>query len=186
MIDLDDERTGKIAEVISNKTSKRILISLAEEERSETEIANILKIPLNTVHYNVKKLEDAGLIEKIKGFLWSVKGKRIHKYKIVDKRIIISPKSLTRGIVPAVLISGILALGIKIFVGVEQGVRAIGQDAKVVAESAGEIAVSSGVSDYSGTGLYEALANAPNSWAWFLIGALTALLIFVLWNWRGK
>jgi len=37
----------------------------------------------------------------------------------------------------------------------------------------------------SSGGFYNTLANAPNSWAWFLIGALTALLVLILWN-MGK
>lgn len=34
MIDLDDERAEKIAEVITNKTCKKILSALAEKEMS--------------------------------------------------------------------------------------------------------------------------------------------------------
>src|SRR3989344_1058718 len=109
MIDLDDPRTEKIAEVISNKTSKKILGVLAEREMSETDISRALDLAMNTVNYNVKKLEEAGLIEKVKGFLWSEKGKRIHKYKVVDRRIVISPRSMIRGILPSVLITGIIA-----------------------------------------------------------------------------
>ena len=108
MIDLDDERSSKIAEVLSNKTSKKILGALAEGEMSETESANILKVPLNTVHYNVKKLEGAGLIEKVKGFLWSVKGKRMHKYRVVNKKIVISPKRMIKNIIPVSIIAVII------------------------------------------------------------------------------
>ena len=194
MIDLDDERTGKIAEVISNKTAKKILGSLAEKEMSEGDIVSELKIPANTVNYNMKKLEDAGLVEKAKGFLWSVKGKRIHRYRVVSKRIVISPKSFSRGLLPSVLISGIIALGIKIFVGGENSgagiVKSVGTEAAesggervaAVIVEAGDNAVSSGISDYAGGGLYNTLANAPNSWAWFFLGALVALLIIVLWD----
>ncbi len=193
MIDLDDPRTEKIAEVISNKTSKKILGVLAEREMSETDISRALNLAMNTVNYNVKKLEEAGLIEKVKGFLWSEKGKRIHKYKVVDRRIVISPRSMIRGIIPSVLITGIIALGIKIFVGVnsasnvaDNGVSGGGaeifagelgvESAKVAAEPA----------NYGGGALYRALANAPNSWAWFFIGALTALLILILWNVKNE
>ena len=79
-LDLDDPRIGKIADVISNKTTKKILSMLADSSDfglSESEISNKLEIPANTVNYNVKKLEEVGLIEKTRKILWSEKGKRI-------------------------------------------------------------------------------------------------------------
>ena len=42
MIDLDDPRTAKIADVISNKTTKKILAELAERELSGGELSSAL------------------------------------------------------------------------------------------------------------------------------------------------
>ncbi|MEK6800653.1 MAG: winged helix-turn-helix domain-containing protein, partial [Nanoarchaeota archaeon] len=56
MIDLDDPRSEKIAEVISNKTAKKILISLAEGEKSIGDISLELGLPVNTVSYNIDKM----------------------------------------------------------------------------------------------------------------------------------
>jgi len=114
-MDLDDPRIGKVAEIISNKTCKKILGVLAEEkEMSESEIASALGLPLNTVGYNVKKLVEAGLIEPVKGFLWSVKGKRIRKYRVANKRIVISPKmninKIVAGFVGALIFVGLVAM----------------------------------------------------------------------------
>ena len=200
-IDLDDPRTEKIGEVIGNKTSKRILGALAEKEMSESELSTELGMAMNTIGYNVKKLEDAGLIEKVSGFLWSVKGKRIHKYRIANRKIVISPKSFTRGIVPTVLISGAIALGIKVFYSgaqkaqtavsygadsaVSEGAGVAGSVAPAVAEG-GRIAGEIVPEVAGGSGIYPALASAPDVWAWYLLGAMTALLIFLLWNWRKK
>ena len=97
MIDLDDPRAGRIAEVLGSKTCKQILGILAEKELSESEISSELKLPLNTIDYNVKKLVESGLIEETKGFLWSSKGKRVLRYKIARKRIVISPKTSFKG-----------------------------------------------------------------------------------------
>ncbi len=184
MIDVDDPRAGKIAEVIGNKTSKKILSALAEREMNESEIADRLKMPMNTVNYNVKKLVESGLIEK-KRFLWSAKGKKVNYYVVSNKRIVISPKKIASGIVPAVLISGIFALVIRHF-GIINSKRyslgelgAVSDSAKIAVES------SSGMAEYS-SGLYVFLSNAPNSWAWFLIGALSGLLIYLVWNYVKK
>ncbi len=194
MIDLDDPRTDKIADVISNKTSKKILSLLAEQELSETELSKNLNIPINTIEYNINKLEQVGLIEKTKGFYWSQKGKKIYKYVISNKKIIISPKSIIKGIIPSLLITSIIALGIKFFVGIEspqtmqkaitkdipaiasEGAGAIASEGtKIVAEEASRIAEPQ-ISQLPN------LISSTNAWAWFLLGALTAMLIFLIWN----
>lgn len=205
MIDLDDPRTEKIADVISNKTAKRILGMLADRELSESELAKELGIPLNTTEYNIRKLEEAGLIEKVKGFLWSVKGKRIHRYRVSNRKIVISPRRIIGGVIPSILISGAIALGIKIWVESKIAVSKMAQTAVdvgtkseemvggggaivseaaeksigVVSERAGE-AVGGGAQFIdSGSGV---LAIAQNAWLWFLAGALFGLLIFLVWN----
>ena len=94
MISLGDERAKKISEVLGNATCKKILDYLAEtKEASENDISKDLKIPLNTVEYNLKKLISVGLVEKTKNHFWSQKGKKIPTYKAAKKHIIISPKS---------------------------------------------------------------------------------------------
>src|SRR3989344_7017567 len=99
MIDLEDPQSGKIAEVLSNKTAKVILGLLAENEMSGSEVAAKLGAPLNTVTYNLKNLVDAGLVEKSKRFFWSSKGKRMELYKVSNKRIVISPRRMIKGII---------------------------------------------------------------------------------------
>ncbi len=188
MIDLEDPRTAKIADVISNKTSKRILGLLAENELSESELAKSLDLPLNTIEYNIKKLEEAGLIEKIKGFLWSVKGKRIHRYKISNKKIIISPRNMMKGIIPTVLISGIAAFGIKLWI--DRQVRidnseGSAQLAKIALEKSSAALADSAEAIAGESISRSAIAIAQNVWLWFFAGALAGLLIYLLWNlWR--
>ena len=98
MLDLNDPRAGEIAEAMANKTAKKVLALLAEKEMSGSEIASSLKIPLNTVGYNLKKLVSAGLVEKTKKIFWSSRGKKMEIYKLANKRIIISPKTIAKGI----------------------------------------------------------------------------------------
>lgn len=192
MVDLEDNRTDKIADVISNKTAKRILGLLAENELSESELAKGLNIPLNTVGYNIKKLEEVGLIEKIQGFLWSVKGKRIHKYKVSNKKIVISPRRMIKGIIPAVLISGAIAFGIKIWTDMKmrgvEGLKVASQKTIDLAETAGAGA-GAGASLKTKSAAQEAVNVAQqlqDVWLWFLAGALAALLIYLIWNWRKE
>jgi len=92
LIGLGDENSKNIAEVLSSKTSKKILDFLGDiKEASEKDIADGLGSPINTIEYNLKKLEKAGFIKKSPKFFWSVKGRKIPLYKLSNKHIIISP-----------------------------------------------------------------------------------------------
>ncbi|MDO8508849.1 MAG: helix-turn-helix domain-containing protein [Nanoarchaeota archaeon] len=193
MVDLDDPRTEKIADVISNKTSKKILSLLAEGELSESEIANKLEIPLNTVGYNIKKLEEVGLIEKVKGFLWSVKGKRIHKYRVSNRKIVISPKHIVKGVIPSIIVCSVIAFGIKVWINSKIAGGQIAQTAQDAGSNVREIAVEKSIAMVEEAGNSGALGDgsalliAQHLWLWFLAGALVGVLVLLLWNsWRRE
>jgi|SRR3989344_6327807 len=199
MIDLEDPQAGKIAEVIGNKTSKKILALIAEQEKSETEIANELRLPMNTVGYNIKKLEDAGLIEKSKEIKWSEKGKRIYRYRASNKRIVIMPRKVMRGIIPGILASIVGALGIKIWS--DNAIQGRTEFVQTASERAGDMATIAGSSGTASQIMAEnaekateiidaggAVINSSSGfagtpiWMWFLLGAWIALLVVVLWT----
>ena len=95
-IDLDDPRTGLVAEALSNKTCVKILDLLSTQEITASDIALKLDIPLNTTCYNLEKLINAGLVEKSSNFFWSVKGKKTPVYRVANRKIIISPKRIMK------------------------------------------------------------------------------------------
>jgi len=111
LLGMGDERSKHVAEVLGNKTCKKILDFLSEtNEASEKDISDGLGIPLNTVEYNLNKLKKSGLVISSKNFFWSRKGKKIPMYKLAKKHIIISPSkkpSLTalKAILPILLIA---------------------------------------------------------------------------------
>jgi len=206
MIDLDDEKAGKVAEVLSSGACKRILSVLAEKNMSESDLAKELKIPLNTLEYNLKKLIEVGLVEKAKDFFWSSKGKRIPVYKAVRKSIVITPntKKLSgtlRSVVGAGVVSLIVGIGLKVFYnpvvrstsdnsGVTDifayGAEKAGATAVAMAPSAADFAEgvaegSAGIPSYAPTILS---AQSIPLWLWFIVGAAFALLIFIILNWR--
>ncbi len=193
MIDVNDPRMADLADVISNKTCKKILNLLAEREMNESEIAKEIDAPLNTVNYNMKKISSAGLVEKIDKVLWSEKGKRINLYKLSNKKIVISPKESFRGILSALGITALAAVGIKIFSSTSGNVDSVGVERYAVdsgaAESSGFAAeksvaiVSDSMPSVAGT-LTDSFVNLSYSWAWFFLGALIALLVLMILNWR--
>jgi len=206
LLDLNDARSEKIAEVLGNKTAKRILGALAEGEKCGSDLSGELRIPLNTVSYNIKKLVDAGLIEKSKKFFWSMKGRKMDYYRVVNKRIVIMPKQMIKGILPAVVVSGLAAVGIKMwtdmrimsgtlvdsvaresadsFVEADKTLAVAGEAAGSAVPQAMQNAADGSVGLCSNVGI---LSIAQNAWMWFFVGALMALFVYLLWNlWRRK
>lgn len=178
---MEDDKAKNLAGILGNKTCKKIIDLLAEKrEASEKDLADELKCPINTVEYNLKKLLSAELIEKAKTFFWSKKGKKIPMYKLSNKSIIISPgssriSSKIKSIVPAVLISGVGAVLIqKIF-----AVKTAVENEAMLAGA--KLAEASSQSDVQEALLY---TNITTSGLWFLAGAIFALLIIVILNWR--
>ena len=89
------DNTKEVAEIISNKTSRRILDHLREKESSETEISKELNIPISTVHYHLQKLNKSKLID-IKDFYWSPKGNKVNTYRASDKPLIFTQEKSTK------------------------------------------------------------------------------------------
>jgi DNA-binding transcriptional ArsR family regulator len=176
-ISLDDEKAKKLADILGNKTCKNIIDILTEKEASEKEIADKLRIPINTVEYNLKKLLAADLIEKSKNYFWSQKGKKIDMYKVSNKSIIISPKnkitSGIRSILPVAVISGIAAIGLRYYFSL-QSISNVPQT-NDLALKASETAVSAA----------PILTCSNNVWLWFLTGALFGLVVFMILNYKN-
>ncbi len=180
-IDLDDPRTTQVAEALANKTCVKIIGLIAEDELREVDIANKLNLPLNTVEYNLKKLINSGLIEKSSNFFWSVKGKKTPVYRVANRRIVISPKRIVKGVIPAVLLSGVVAMLLRFFTNGQELVKTAGLE---------RFADSASVETDSFAARASEVANAvvqnqnefSSAWSWFFIGALFSLIILFLWD----
>jgi len=109
VVDFDEDRAKDLAEIMGNKTSRKILEYLRENEATETEVAKELRLAGSTVHYNIQKLVKNGLID-IKRFYWSPKGNKVNVYKASNKVLVFTQKksqyleSKLRMVLPAVLI----------------------------------------------------------------------------------
>ncbi|MBM3233907.1 helix-turn-helix transcriptional regulator [Candidatus Pacearchaeota archaeon] len=184
LFSLDDEKSKKLGEVISNPSCKKIMNLLAENEMSETEIANTLEMPINTAEYNIKKLVEAGLIEKAEHW-WSVKGKKIPIYKLANKYIVISPKPSSKNalktILPVAIISGIIALLIKYFSG-NFNLR-FAEKATDYLQAPSAVSESAGAVNAVHVSLLDKILSLP-SWEWFAIGAGVAIVLFLILSWN--
>ena len=116
---------------------------------------------------NLKKLIEGGLIEKTKNYFWSVKGKKIPVYRVSNKKIVIYPKKLTRGVLPAVLVSGIVALVLRVnFAG-----RSVSSAESIARDTAS---------------VGEHIIRQSPIWIWFLAGAFFSLIVYFSWNWTFR
>ncbi len=192
LFSLEDEQSKKLGEIISNPTCKKIVSFLAEKEASETDIAKELKIPLNTAEYNIKKLLEAGIIEKAKDYLWSAKGKKINAYKVANKLIVISPKktsiySKLKEFAPLVAISCIFTAFIVYYF------RMLGSASTQVAEKAEEFLAAGAPQETATQILREAPQALPASflapipaWGWFLMAIWLILLGYIIYSLKKR
>jgi DNA-binding transcriptional ArsR family regulator len=170
-VSLGDAKVKEIGEIIGNKTCNKILDFLAGEDGTVTDISRKLKIPLNTVDYNVKKLVKAGLIEKASHW-WSVKGKKMPMYRVSNRKIVISPrKSVAKVFAWVVGLTGLTALTLREFMGGSFGGMSIDKAAdssELLLEATSSAAANGSVGFWAGLG----------PWSWFLIGAWFAVVLF--------
>lgn len=92
MVSLEDEDSKDIAQVITNKSCRKILDYLSQNDKAtEGEIAKALNLPLSTTNYSIKQLISAELIVGDE-YNYSEKGKKVFHYKLANQFIIIAPK----------------------------------------------------------------------------------------------
>ena len=180
LVDLNEPKTKKLAETITSDTSRKILNHLAEKEETEANIAQMLQLPISTVHYHLQKLQEAGLV-KVDEFHYSAKGREVNHYKLANKYIIITPAKVSglreklKGILP---VAGIV-LGISVIIKLVQE-RAMGfAEMKTAVQYAAESApaIAQGVELAPKT---VALTQQPDIAFWFLLGSVATIIIYIL------
>lgn len=176
LVDLNEPKVKKLAETITSETSRKILNHLAEKEDSEQNIAQVLGIPISTVHYHLQKLQEAGLV-KVEEFHYSPKGREVNHYQLANKYIIITPQKVSglreklRGILPVV---GIIA-GIGLVIGFfNRSSQMFGAVMKTTALEDTALEAAPSVQKCITT------SASSNIWLWFIIGGVSAMVVYVV------
>lgn len=177
---MDTDRAKHIADSVGNRTARRILEHLSEHESAtESDVARALSLAASTVHYNLKKLVENGLV-KADEFHYSEKGREVNHYRLAHKYIIITPKRTTKkevfknlGISFAV--SAIIAITLFLF----------NQPAEKVSktEDAGAMVMERTADAAPQQAVYESAsqtAQEPSIAFWFMIGAAVGLAAYFL------
>lgn len=87
----DDEQTRLIGKAIASETAGKILSSIGGREVTAMVLSDELHTPVSTVMYHLENLASAGLIE-VSRTRYSVKGREMKVYRLVDQVLIVSPK----------------------------------------------------------------------------------------------
>lgn len=201
LMSLDDEKINRIANVVSNESSKKILDYLSGRDyATESEISKELGIAISTIHYNIQQLIDAGLVSSDE-FHYSEKGREVNRYSLANKYIIIAPKGTKkaglrqklRSILPIAIISvataGILEWSARLINAASlQASKQLEQEPMLMASKTELVQSAS-----PAAGAPEAAAVVQsvqplwqNMALWFLIGAFFAIILFIIFSWFRK
>ncbi len=184
LVSLKENKAKKLAQVISNESCRKILDYLAEKEATETELAEKLEVPISTVHYNLKHLTSAGLVD-VDEFHYSQKGREVNHYKLANKYVIIAPKSTfgikekLKAILPVAFITvaaaGLLSLFTRrtaMFGSLKSAARETVMTAAPEAEKT--------LADTVVAEAPPVIVSGPSIALWFLIGAVFAIVIYMV------
>ncbi|MBD3164457.1 helix-turn-helix domain-containing protein [Candidatus Woesearchaeota archaeon] len=186
LVSLKEEESKELAQIITNRTSRKILDALAEKESTESELSGKLNIPISTIHYNLQALLKAKLVEADE-YHYSKKGKEVLHYKLANKYIIIAPKSTfglkekLKSILPAAIIAiagsfAIYAYSIfqkEIFIGTQL------RQARTFAEEAAVDAAPLAVEiPHSQPAIWQSVLHEPA--LWFLFGCIVTLILIII------
>jgi len=191
LVSLDDPKSKLIADVFASKTCKKIIFYLTEtKEASEKDLSDSLKIPMNTVEYNLKKLVESGFVQKKKNFFWSKKGKKIAMYELTNKSIVLSPKKATSEKIKSILPAFILTFAGTVSIWVYERINSINltrtpsilnQASNFIAKEAAD---SSSLIAGAGRTIASPLSLNQFLWLYFLAGAIITTTIITIINWK--
>jgi DNA-binding transcriptional ArsR family regulator len=186
LVNLKEDKAKELAKVISNDTSRKILDFLTDKEASATDISKGLKVPLPTVHYNLKHLQKAKLVI-VEEFHYSEKGREVDHYKLANKFVIIAPATSKMDSLKKKL-SRILPVAILIAAGVGF-VRFLGNGIFNMKSSLGSMATDTVSNKVVAEQVMRSAPEAvnscptcatPNVALWFLAGAVVAIVLYII------
>ncbi|MFQ5887284.1 MAG: ArsR/SmtB family transcription factor [Candidatus Hydrothermarchaeales archaeon] len=189
ILPLNDDTSKRISQTLANETSRRILEVLCDEPMASSQISEKLNVPLTTLHYNIDKLLESGLI-KIEEVKYSEKGREVKIYSPTRKFIVIAPENIEEEEAKNILRKALFgiyyilaAFGFGyIFQGLYyrhfQGQAAMAlYSASVPMERAAEELVARPLAAPAPKPVGE-----PRVYLWFLFGAIFALALIAVWK----
>lgn len=217
LLSLKDDKAKTLSKALGNETCRKILDYLASKgDATETQISKDLKVPISTVHYNMKLLADNGLVS-MDEYHYSEKGKEVIHYKMRNRYIVIAPDdedeksimSKLKGMLPAtiILLVGTFLIGLfeLVFRSSNRlvGNGAMAKTASYAARESADMVATSIVNELanetvsgaasSATPMISQVSNTtpiitsqPQFALWFFLGGLFVLVGVLIWNFTRK
>ena len=91
LLSFDDDQGKKMVDVLTNDTSRKIIDVLSSDELTASQISDKLGMSLQRVHYNLKNMEKAGIIQA-DSYKYSERGKEMDVYSLTKKYFVIGPR----------------------------------------------------------------------------------------------
>jgi predicted transcriptional regulator len=180
LLSLEDDKAKRLSNVLGSDTCRKLLDYLAKKEATETELSKELQIPISTVHYNLRQLLEAGLV-RAEEFHYSKKGKEVNHYRIANKYVIIAPKTTEslanklKRVLPVAAMLAATGVAIQFFSSMKQ--TTVAYQAQQVAK---EVSVEALAAEAEAPKAVQ--VAQPSIALWFTIGALFALVIYLLYD----
>ncbi|MBN1386416.1 winged helix-turn-helix transcriptional regulator [Candidatus Woesearchaeota archaeon] len=196
LVSLQEAKAKKLAQVLSNETSRQILDLLAKGDKTESQIAKELDLPISTVHYNMKHLMQARLV-KADEFHYSEKGKEVLHYSLTNQFVVIAPTSeegmldRLKRILPVfgfvIVGAGIVGLLSRMFTGfgasnTKMQTASLGVMAERSADAVAPLAAEAGDMAAAGANAASGVPAEINIIIWFLAGSFFALITYLIWE----
>jgi DNA-binding transcriptional ArsR family regulator len=106
-----DEQAQHIARAISHANAGDVVELLQEGPLSLSDIAERLKVSVNSIKYHVMNLLDAGIVE-VAQTKYSVKGRKVTYYRLKNQLLIIAPHARNRAELRSMLMRYAMMFGV--------------------------------------------------------------------------
>lgn len=176
VLGFDEDDAHQVFDALSSETAREIYCALRDEPQTPPELAESVGCSLQTVHYHLRSLDEADLVEPADTG-YSEKGVEMTIYRVADRPLVLTSAD------------GDGQSGLRRFLGRILGaVGVLGASSLVVQwwfSRAEETVGSPGASNATApVGEPEAAVAVPPGLVFFLGGILALAIVVALWDWR--
>ncbi|MFT4310311.1 MAG: ArsR/SmtB family transcription factor [Candidatus Woesearchaeota archaeon] len=171
ILHMGHKETQHLTQILSNQTAQHILDALAQGPLTASALAKQLSVGLSTIHYNLKQLKRAGLLQ-VDTFHYSSKGRVVDHYSLTHKYVIIAPPTVAKDTISKQVMALLATCGV-IFLGF------LGYMVQQVQPMTRQASVQTAMYAMESMEVVEPVVSTTSHTAWlFLWGAVTSLVVF--------
>lgn len=101
VVSLDDEKGDEVVSVLSSDTTRSVYMQIRENPSTAAGLSDTLDISTQNVHYHLRKLRDANLIQEV-GIQYSDKNIKMKVYEPSSNLVVCDDKSMKQRLKTAI------------------------------------------------------------------------------------